>query len=136
MNLKYNLEERLERAAQLRRDGFNCAQALVLSFPDVTLLDDSNGARMTAALGTGCAAMGEICGVANGIAIVIGSLHGADAAAKVPAAREANALLKAFKEGNDGRIICRELKAPGARRACNDLVFQGVELLHNHLAAR
>lgn len=126
------LEERLAKAAELRRRGYNCAQSVVMAFGDITGLDEAMAAKMTSALGTGVAATREICGVANGMAIVIGMTHGAEPMEKVAAAREANPVLRAFAEANDGRIRCAELKVPGAIRPCDELVLQGVEMLDRH----
>lgn len=131
------LEERKEKALDLRRRGYNCAQTVILCFNDLLPLDEPMLARLSSALGTGVAASREICGVANGIAIVIGMRHGAEPSEKVAASREAYPLIEAFRNRNCGRVRCSELKDAQAKCGavpCNDLILQGIEILHEHLS--
>lgn len=126
-----NLTERKALAAELRAKGYNCAQCVLMAFPDITGLDADTAARVAAGLGSGVGAMGEICGVANAMAIAEGLTGGSAPADKKSAAARSHALCSAFAEANDGRITCRCLKSPGARRSCDQLIQQGVEILHN-----
>lgn len=134
--MKYTLEDRTEHARQLRRQGYNCAQSVILCFDDITGLDCHLIASVTSALGTGVAGNGRICGVANAIALTVGATHGSEPSEKITATKEARPLIIEFAEGNDGRLDCRELKAPGNIRPCDELVVQGVEILHRHFAKK
>lgn len=131
-----NIEERIERMNELRRQGYNCAQSTLMVFGDITGLDEKQAAVMTSALGAGVAGCGSICGVANAIAIAVGLTHGSEPSEKVAAAKEARPLVEAFAADNGGRLDCRDLKTPGNVRSCNELVEQGVRILHNHFASR
>ncbi|MBR4722027.1 MAG: C-GCAxxG-C-C family protein, partial [Muribaculaceae bacterium] len=53
MNL--TLQQRIERARRLHREGYNCAQCVVMVFDDVTGLDETNAAEIAAAMGAGMA---------------------------------------------------------------------------------
>lgn len=128
-----SLEWRQHRAMEMREKGYNCAQSVLLAFPDLSDLSDVQLARISAALGSGVAASAEICGVPNAIAILVGLCGGAKAEDKVTATKKAKPIITAFQEQNDGRLRCHDLKLSDARRSCNELILQGIELLHNVL---
>lgn len=125
-------EQRIELAARLRRQGYNCAQAVLMCFEHETGIPAPLAASLTSALGTGVAATGEICGVANAIAIAVGSTYGPEPENKVAAAREAREVVGRFACANDNCLRCVDLK--GRHRSCNDLVAQGVDLLDSHFS--
>lgn len=132
MKLKYTLEQRLERALALRRQGYNCTQAVILVFDDVTGLDNDTVARLTSGLGTGVGGLREICGVVNAMALTQGMLQSPAPEGKAASAKVAGNLGREFANANQGRIRCCDLKGKEGIRPCNDLVLQGVELLHNY----
>lgn len=127
------LQQRLDKAAELRTQGYNCAQSVILAFPDVTGLDNDLAARLTAALGAGLAASGEVCGVVNAMSIVQGLRGGSSPADKGPATLGARSMIDSFTAETDGRIRCRDLKTPPQKISCNDLVAKGVRIVHNHI---
>lgn len=126
-------DERLEQARALRGRGYNCAQCVIMSFNDITGLDDSTAARTGAALGAGVAGSGETCGVATGIAVVEGLAGGSEPADKKPAMARAKAVIDRFAAANGGCTRCRDLKRPGAPKSCDALIAEGIEMLHEAL---
>lgn len=116
---------------ELRRQGYNCTQSLILCFPDLTGLDEQTAARLTSGLGSGVGGLGEICGVANGIALVVGSQFTADPVDKAAAAKVTRELCTQFTADTGGRINCRDLKHKEGIRPCNELIALGIEILHN-----
>ena len=134
MNL--TLDERKAIALQLRKKGYNCAQSVVLAFPDVTGLDTDTVAKLTSGLGTGVGGSGEICGVITAMALTQGMRQSAAPEGKGASARETRKLMNAFAAGNRGRVRCADLKGKEGIRPCNDLVLQGVELLHNYFTTQ
>lgn len=127
------LQERIDKAMELRRQGYNCAQAVIMVFPDMTGLDAETAARITSALGSGVGGQKEMCGVANAMAMCVGMRHGAAPEDKVAAMKDAGELCQVFREGNDGRINCRDLKGQEGIRPCNALIAQAIEILHNSM---
>ena len=101
-----------EKAYELFRQGYNCAQAVLLAFGDVTGLDDETAARLSSSFGGGLGRMREVCGAVSGAAMVLGLVNGyddpADHDAKKVHYHRIQAFGKRFKEAN-GSIICREL---------------------------
>lgn len=124
------IKDRVERAGQLRAEGYNCAQAVLMCFEDVTGISEDMAASLTSALGAGVAATGEICGVANAMAIAVGATYGPEAINKAKASREAKEVVEKFACENGNCLRCVELK--GKHRSCNALVAQGVEILSHH----
>lgn len=127
------LQERKTLALDLRRQGYNCAQAVIMAFPDVTGLDADTAARLSAALGSGVGGSREICGAINAAAIVEGFRHGSAPADKVPAMKGAGALVERFAALNGGAVRCADLKGVPGKRPCDELVTQAVEILHDSL---
>lgn len=129
----HSLDWRINRALELRKEGYNCTQTVLMVFDDATNIDEELAARIAAGLGSGVAATGEICGVPNAMGIVAGLIGGSKPTDKVIAMRWANPDISKFQDLNDGKIRCCDLKNPENPRGCNDLIIQGIEILHNHL---
>ncbi len=145
---------RKEKAMAYFRQGYNCAQAVVLAFADLTDMDEATLSRMSCSFGGGMGRLREVCGTVTGMFLVTGLLRGYDGAetGEVKAAHYARiqALAKEFEKQN-GSIVCRELLAlrqkhrddptPEARteayyagRPCVELVGSAAEILENYLA--
>lgn len=129
-------EERIQKAMELRAQGYNCAQSVVLAFPDKTGIDMDTAARCCNALGTGVAASGEICGVANGIAIAVGLTLTSHPSEKVHATKLVRPLLGKFSELNGQRVRCSDLKGKEGVRPCNELIAQGISLLDDFFTSQ
>lgn len=145
---------RKEKAMAYFHQGYNCAQAVVLAFADLTDMDEATLSRMSCSFGGGMGRLREVCGTVTGMFLVTGLLRGYDGAetGEVKAAHYARiqALAKEFERQN-GSIVCRELLAlrqkhrddptPEARteayyagRPCAELVGSAAEILENYLA--
>ena len=140
------------KAAQLFLDGYNCAQAVAVSFCDVTGLDEKFSARAVSTFGGGMGRLREVCGAVSGMFFVLSLLYGyddpADDACKKQLYIDAQALAAKFKE-RCGSIICREiLKNPPSdpnpsprtaeyykSRPCARMVLTAAELLDEFIAA-
>lgn len=126
------LEERCNIARELRKKGYNCAQAVLLAFPDKSGMEEEMMAKLTSGLGSGVGGSGELCGVICAMSIGQGLCQSAAPEGKSASARSARKLMDAFAAENEGRIRCRDLKGTAGIRPCNDLVLLGVKLLHEY----
>lgn len=125
------LEERKREAGRLHAAGYNCAQSVIMVFPDKTGVDMETAARAGAALGAG-ATFGDTCGVITGMAIATG-LHGdGSPQRKAQTYKEMRQLAQKFRDLNSGRSLCRELKTLPGGSPCSILIEQGVEILYNY----
>lgn len=139
-------------AEKLFREGYNCSQAVLLAFSDVTGLDDDTAAKIASSFGGGLGRMREVCGAVSGAAMVLGLAKGYSDPKEFEAKKAHYKLIqdfaKRFKEKN-GSIICRELLSgvrtvengvPEARtdgyykkRPCPLLVKDAAEILEEML---
>lgn len=134
------LEEREKMAADLRRDGYNCASSVFLCFPDLTGMEHNEAVKVTNALGTGIGASREICGAAAAMAMLAGFRFPAEPSSKGEAAKLANKCLTEFANDNAGCMRCAQLKdrqiMGGDVRSCNELVAQCVRIAHENICSR
>ena len=142
-----------ERARELFLQGYNCSQAVVCAFEDVTGLDRDTAARLASSFGGGLARMREVCGTVSGAALVLGLVRGYSDPKDYEAKKAHYALVqefaRRFRERN-GSIVCRELlkgvqvtggTVPEARteayyqkRPCPALAFTAAEILEAMLS--
>ena len=141
-----------ESARNLFIEGYNCSQAVLCAFEDVTGLDRETSAKIASSFGGGMGRMREVCGCVSGALMVLGMVYGYD---DPKASLEKNdhykliqEFAKRFREEN-GSIICRELLEgvavkPGPeaekrtseyykKRPCPDLVACAAEILDQML---
>jgi len=141
-------------AEKLFKEGYNCAQSVLLAFSDVTGLDDKTAAMLASSFGGGIGRMREVCGAVSGGAMVLGLVRGyadpADREAKKAHYASVRGFADRFREAN-GSIVCRELLQgvgageggdPEARtpayyrkRPCAQLVKTAAEILDGMLFA-
>ena len=141
-----------EKAEKLFYEGYNCAQAVLLAFEDVTGLDKKTAAMLASSFGGGLGRMREVCGAVSGAAMVLGLVKGysdpTDREAKKAHYRLIQEFCARFKEKN-GSIVCRELLSgvktnengiPEKRteeyyqkRPCPELVRQAAEIAEGML---
>lgn len=101
-----------DKAEALFCEGYNCAQAVLLAFDDVTGLDKKTASSISSSFGGGLGRMREVCGAVSGAAMVLGIVKGQyppeDHSAKSAHYKLIQQFAEKFKEEN-GSIICREL---------------------------
>lgn len=101
-----------EKARALFLEGYNCAQAVLCAFDDLTGLDRETSARLASSFGGGMGRMREVCGTVSGALLVLGQLCGyadpKDPKAKTDHYHLVQEFARRFREIN-GTIICREL---------------------------
>jgi len=93
-------------------EGYNCAQAVLVSFCDDLHIDRNTALKMVTGLGAGMARKQEVCGAVTGGIIVIGAKYGRgekdDKTATELTYRKTRALMDKFA-GKHGAFICRKL---------------------------
>ena len=100
------------KAAELFLSGYNCSQAVVVAFSDLTGLDIQVSAKLASSFGGGMGRMREVCGAVSGMLMVAGLLYGYDDPKATTEKRELYAQVQAmagqFRE-ELGSIVCRDL---------------------------
>jgi len=101
-----------EKARDLFLEGYNCAQAVLCAFSDITGIDENMSLKIASSLGAGIGGAREVCGAVNAGAIVLGCLYGYVTPDNLSEKKEHYArvseFLDAFKN-EYGTILCREL---------------------------
>ncbi len=106
------MEDRIQRATEFFKSGFNCSQAIVAAFADLYGYTEEQALRMSASFGGGIGRMRETCGAACGMFL----LAGLETGSTVPTDKEGKAanyalvqqLAEEFARRN-GSINCGEL---------------------------
>ena len=95
-----------------KEGGYNCCQAVVLTYADVVELDPTLAATIAAPFGGGMGRLREVCGAVSGMTMVAGFLSPCPTADD-PVAKKANyTLVQNFAEkfrAQNGAIVCRTL---------------------------
>ncbi len=108
-----NIDERVVRARENHKRGYNCAQSVVLAYSDIFGIDEQILATLSASFGGGLGRMREVCGAVSGMGFVASTLHPGAAdptnkEAKMANYTNARLFAESFRE-ECGSIICREL---------------------------
>lgn len=123
------ITESQEYAVSLRGKGYSCSQCVLMALSGYLGLDEKLAARISAAYGTGFGGSGLMCGAMSILGVAEGMLtKGEEPVEKIDAMKRTRTLLDRFKEINDGRFLCKDLKTKEPVRKCPDLIKEGVEI--------
>ncbi len=120
MEIKLTPAQYGKKARAYFEQGYNCSQAVLLSFGDLTGLDEKTAAMISSSFGGGMGRLREVCGAVSGMFMAAGLIQGySDPKAQEEKAEHyafIQSLAESFKAEN-GSIICRELLGlPGASK--------------------
>jgi C_GCAxxG_C_C family probable redox protein len=105
-------EQRVARAVELFKMGYNCAQSVTAAFADEYGYTEEQALKMSASFGGGIGRMRETCGAACGMFILAGletgSTDPADRQGKADNYAFVQRLAEAFRR-ETGSLICAEL---------------------------
>ena len=106
------MEERIEKAIELFKEGYNCSQSVVAAFADMYGLTPKQALKVSASFGGGIGRMRQTCGAACGLFMLAGLETGCTEG-KNREGKEANykvvqELAEEFRKRN-GSLICAEL---------------------------
>ncbi|NLN55030.1 MAG: C_GCAxxG_C_C family protein [Clostridiales bacterium] len=106
------MSNRPQKAREYFEKGYNCSQAVLLAFSDVTNLDEKTASRISSSFGGGMGRLREVCGALTGAFMAAGLIYGytdvSDSDAKAKHYERIQHLGLAFKE-KYGTFLCREL---------------------------
>lgn len=129
------MESRKDIAAAKKAGGkYNCAQAVVTTYPELTGLSEADAMHLTDAFAAGMTTMDGTCGALTGAGIVLGMANKNASATR----KQMRSIMTAFMERNK-TVTCRELKGAGTHcvlRECPLCVADACEFLERQLAGR
>ena len=126
---------RVEKALNYHKKGYNCSHAVVCTFCDKIGLDEETAFKVSEGLGFGDSDSYGTCGAVTGMALVMsminstGNLEAPDS--KVSTYKRVRELNAMFREKN-GSTICREIKGLDTGkvlRSCDGCIEDAVVLL-------
>lgn len=149
---KLNVEERAERARAAFLNGYNCSQAVIMAYADITDIDPEKFAAIVEPLGGGMGRLREVCGAVTGMFIISGTAHwgksNTDRKVRTEIYAGVQQLAEKFRH-ECGSIVCRELlgltqksdspvpeeRTPAyyRRRPCADCVALAAQLTGEYL---
>lgn len=109
---KVDVSVREERAKELFRSGYNCAQSVVLAYADLLPVSEQVAATLSASFGGGMGRLREVCGAVSGMSIMASFLSPSPSNNDAEAKRRNYALVQRFAEDfrrQNGAIVCRTL---------------------------
>ncbi len=104
--------EKGEKAENLFREGYNCAQSVSLAFEEELGMDRETLARLSSAFGGGMGRLREVCGAVSGMFFAAGMLQGYSSPDDQKEKTRLYALVQQMAgefEKRNGSLICREL---------------------------
>ena len=137
------MESRVEKAVELFKGGYNCAQAVFVTYADLFRVDREQASKLSSSFGGGVGGMREVCGATSGMFMVAGLYNGtvkaSDKEGKKANYEVVQFLAEKFKDEN-GSIICGQLLGlrPGlpeekCKKPCVEYVRCCARLIENHL---
>lgn len=110
--MEERMTERIERAVELFKSGYNCSQSVVAAFADMYGFTTEQALHMSASFGGGIGRMRQTCGAACGMFLLAGlekcAIEGSDRESKAANYKLVQELAEEFKKRN-GSMICAEL---------------------------
>lgn len=116
------MEERIEKAVKLFKEGYNCSQSVVAAFADMYGFTREQSLKMAASFGGGIGRMRETCGAACGLFMLAGlekgATEGADREGKAANYALVQQLAAEFRKRN-GALRCADLLGLSKKEAAS-----------------
>ncbi|MGI6094007.1 MAG: C-GCAxxG-C-C family protein [Lachnospiraceae bacterium] len=125
------MKNRVEKALEKKKNGYNCAQAVVCAFCDVLDVEENDLFRIMEGFGGGMGTMECVCGAVSGAVALTGlknSIGCDNPTTKRETEAKAKEIVEKFKEMN-GSVVCGELKGLVTKqplRSCDGCVEDAV----------
>lgn len=93
------------------KEGYNCAQSVLLAFQDITNFDKTTSLKLASSFGGGFSRLREVCGVVSAMSMIIGLLgeyDSIDDEIKAKHYKKTQDLILEFQK-RIGSYLCREI---------------------------
>ncbi len=112
MDIDIEKSTRAGQAMAYFKEGYNCSQAVFLTFADLYDMDKKTALKLSSSFGGGMGRLREVCGAVSGMFMVAGILYGYDGPKDLEGKADHYARIQAlageFSKRN-GSIVCKEL---------------------------
>ena len=106
------MSSRGDKAYELFTQGYNCSQAVAVTFADKLGLDEETAAKIAGGFGGGMGRMREVCGTFSGIVMVLSMVYGYSDPKEYDGKKELYEKIRNLADkfrADNGSIVCREL---------------------------
>lgn len=138
-------EGRINKALELHKQGFNCAQAVFVAYADLYNMEEDTALRLSTSFGGGIGGMRHVCGAVSGMAMIAGLECGTstphDKEGKKQNYDRVKSLAEEF-EKEHGSIICKQLlgleecAAVTKKKPCNEYITYCARLIEDKLLSK
>lgn len=136
-------ENKGKKAIDIFREGYNCAQSVVIAYSEECGLTHEVAANISAPFGGGLGRQREVCGAVSGMSMVLGALTKFNSedknSSRTAIFATTQSLCSKFRESH-GSIVCREIKksaitdeASYARTSCEKCVEDAAMLIETEI---
>lgn len=136
------MENRIDKALELHKNGYNCAQAVFAAYADIYNMDLDTALRLSTSFGGGIGGMRHICGAISGMAMIAGLETGTSKPNDKDGKKEnydtVRFLAEEF-EHEHGSIICKQLlgleesEPPLKTKPCSEYIRYCAQLIEEKL---
>ena len=128
--------DRVQKAIENHKKGYNCAQAVVCAFADKTSFTEDELFRLSEAFGGGMGGTGGVCGAVSAMVLLAGlknslGIDNLPETNKKTSYMSAAELMKKFEDMNTS-TICARIKGEGLR-SCDGCIEDAVKILEENL---
>ncbi|MCJ7854704.1 C-GCAxxG-C-C family protein [Lachnospiraceae bacterium NSJ-143] len=124
-------KNRIEKAAENHKSGYNCAQALACAYSQAVGMDEKTVYQLTSGLGVGMGSMEGSCGAVAAAVMIAGMKAQQAGLSKRESFRLCSQISKEFINRNKS-LVCKELKGTqtgNILRDCHGCVIDAAEIL-------
>ncbi len=128
------MNERVKKAFENRKKGYNCCQAVVCAYSDIFDVDEETVFKVAEGFGSGFGGMQGICGAISGAVIIAGLKNSAgtkNTKTKINTYKISKEVIEKFQNKNSS-VICKELKGIETKkvlRSCEGCIEDAVKLI-------
>ena len=132
------MSERVNKAAELHKKGYNCAQAVLCAYCDLFGIDDKTAFMMSEAFGAGMGSMQGTCGAVSGMLMLLGLQNSSGTCenlTKASSYKLAKEAVQKFIDKN-GSSICSDLKGMNNNnifRSCDGCIEDACVIFEQYL---
>ena len=135
------LTQKIEKAKELHKQGFNCSQCVAMVFPEISNLDEQTVASLMSGFGGGVGGQGEICGAVSGAVMLEGMRRAPGKGTKMMTYSNVKDVSERFIKEN-GSLICRELRGKDEyssngnkinRKPCMQYIEDAIRIYYDYL---
>ena len=127
--------DRVEKALELRAKRYNCCQAVVCAFADLTGVDEQTLFKLAEGFGSGMGGQQCVCGAVSGAVMVSGLLKSSGQAGDIDSLLQSLERSRQLTEGferKNASLVCKDLKIADVEKSyvlCNGYVADAVNLV-------